>query len=219
MKRILVILTFLTAYLSLDAQSSPVKFNVEMDPQFSWFKSDDDAVEPNGSIFHFHAGLNMDYYFAPNYAFVLGVGINNLGGNLLYADSTEFNSKGEILMVEPEQSVKLNLQYVDIPVGLKLKTEELGYATFFLQLGFNPMINLNAKVSSEEAGLDKEDIKDNINTFYLGYHLGLGAEYKLGGSTALIGGLRWSSGFTDITDNDPANVSLNTISMHIGVLF
>jgi len=219
MKRILLIISFLGAFLSLYAQSTRVKFNVEVDPQSSWFRSDDVSVEPDGSIIHMHAGLNMDYYFAENYAFVLGVGINNLGGNLLYADSTEFSSKGEILPVEPNQSVKLNLQYIDIPIGLKLKTEEMGYATYFLQLGFNPMINLNAKATSEEASLDKADIKESINTFCLGYHVGLGIEYNLGGSTSLIGGVRWSSGLTDVTDNDRANVTLNSISLHLGVLF
>ena len=219
MNRILLIITFLGAILSLNAQTTRVKFNVEVDPQFAWFSSDEETAEPDGSIFHVHAGLNMDFYFAENYAFVLGVGINNVGGNLLYADSTEFSSKEEILLVEPNQSVKLNLQYVDIPIGLKLKTEELGYATYFIQLGFNPMINLNAKASSEDASFDKEDVRESINLFCLGYHVGIGVEYKLGGSTAVIGGLRWSSGLTDVTDNDRANVSLNAISINLGVLF
>jgi hypothetical protein len=219
MKRILLIITFLGTLFSLSAQSTRLKFNVEVDPQFTWFRSDEVTVEPDGSIIHMHAGLNMDFYFAEKYAFVLGVGINNLGGNLLYADSTEFNSKGESLWIEPGQSVKLNLQYIDIPIGLKLKTDEMGYATYFLQLGFNPMINLNAKMSSEEASFEKEDIKESIITFCLGYHVGLGIEYNLGGSTSVIGGIRWSSGLTDVTDNDRVNLNLNSISLHLGVLF
>jgi hypothetical protein len=219
MKRILLIITFLGTLFSLSAQSTRLKFNVEVDPQSAWFSSDEVSVEPDGSIIHLHAGLNMDFYFAEKYAFVLGVGINNLGGNLLYADSTEFNSKGDPLWIAQGQSVKLNLQYIDIPIGLKLKTDEMGYATYFLQLGFNPMINLNAKASSEEASLDKVDIKESIITFYLGYHVGLGIEYNLGGSTSLIGGIRWTSGFTDVTDNDRANITLNSISLHLGVLF
>ena len=210
--------TLLGAIISLQAQS-PVKFNVQVDPQFAWFNSDDNAVKPDGSIFHMQVGLQMDYFFAENYAFVVGVGINNLGGNLLYADSTEFSSKGEILLVEPGQSVKMNLQYIDIPVGLKLKTEELGYATFFLQLGFNPMININAKVSTDDGLIDKDDIRESTHLFCLGYHAGLGVEYKLGGSTALVGGLRWSAGLTDVTDNDRANVKTNALTIHIGVLF
>ncbi|MCK4879450.1 MAG: PorT family protein [Bacteroidales bacterium] len=218
MKRILAISIILGAMISIHAQT-PLRFSVHVDPQFAWFNSDDETVKPDGSIFHMQAGLQMDYFFAENYAFALGVGINNMGGNLLYADSTEFSSKGETLLVEPGQSVKLNLQYIDIPIGLKLKTEELGYATFFLQLGFNPMINLNAKATSEDASIDKEDIRESVNLFCLGYHAGLGIEYKLGGSTAVIGGIRWTSGLTDVTDNDRANVKLNAISIHMGILF
>jgi hypothetical protein len=218
MKRIVIISFMLGTMISLHAQTN-LKFSVHVDPQFAWFNSDDNSVKPDGSIFHLQAGLQMDYFFAENYAFTVGFGINNLGGNLLYADSTEFSSKGETLLVQPGQSVKQNLQYIDIPLGLKLKTEELGYATFFLQLGFNPMINLNAKATSTEASLDKEDIRESINSFCLGYHVGIGAEYKLGGSTALVGGLRWSSGLTDVTGNDRANVKLNAISIHLGVLF
>jgi hypothetical protein len=218
MKRILIISFTVGAMISLHAQTN-LKFSVHVDPQFAWFSSDDNSVKPDGSIFHMQAGLQMDYFFAENYAFELGFGINNLGGNLLYIDSTEFSSKGEILPIEPGQSVKQNLQYIDIPLGLKLKTEELGYATFFLQLGFNPMINLNAKATCIEASLDKEDIHESINVFCLGYHVGIGAEYKLGGSTAIIGGVRWTSGLTDVTDNDRANVKLNALSIHLGMLF
>jgi hypothetical protein len=81
------------------------------------------------------------------------------------------------------------------------------------------MFNLNAKASSEDASFDKEDIRESINLFNLGYHAGLGVEYTLGGSTALIGGLRWSSGLTDVTDNDRANIKTNAISIHLGILF
>lgn len=219
MKRFLVIFIFLGAFMSVCAQTTNLKFNVEVDPQFGWFGSDHSRVEPDGSVFHVRAGLNMDYFFAENYAFAMGFSINNLGGSLLYADSTEFSSRGESLWIEPGQSAKLNLQYIDIPVGLKLKTEELGYLTLFLQLGFNAMFNLNAKASSKDASLEKEDVRESINLFCLGYHAGIGAEYSLGGNTALVGGLRWSSGLTDVTDNDRANVRLNAISIHLGVLF
>lgn len=218
MRRILLSSIILGAIISLQAQS-PVKFNVQVSPQFAWLNSDDNAVEPNGSIFHMQVALQMDYFFAENYAFALGLGINNLGGNLLYSDSTEFNSKGDILLAEPGQSVKMNLQYIDIPLGLKLKSEELGYATFFLQLGFNPMININAKGSTNDGVMDKDDIRENIHLFCLGYHAGLGVEYQLGGSTALVGGLRWSAGLTDVTDNDRANVKTNAVTIHLGILF
>ena len=219
MKRILLIIFSLGAIVTASAQTTGVRFSVHVDPQSAWFNSDENDVDPDGSIMHINAGLNMDYFFAENYAFVMGFGINNIGGKLLYADSTIFLSKGDTLLLEPGQSAKLNLQYIDIPIGLKLKTEEMGYATYFLQLGFNPMFRLNAKATSDDASFDKEDIGESTILFNLGYHVGVGVEYKLGGSTALIGGVRWTGGLTDVTDNDRANVKTNAISINLGILF
>ncbi|RPI43843.1 MAG: PorT family protein [Bacteroidetes bacterium] len=196
-----------------------IRFSVLAEPQFSWFSSDEQEVEPDGSILHIRTGLQMDNYFEPTYAFVLGFAVNNTGGKLLYADSTLFEAGGDSLVAVPGVSIRHRLQYLEIPIGLKLKTEELGYATFFLQAGFNPMVNINAFAVSGDEVFDKENIQDDINTFYLGYHVGAGVEYRLGGNTALLGGIRWSSGLTDVTGNDRANITQRAITVNLGVLF
>jgi hypothetical protein len=218
MRRFLVVTVLLSLFISVAGQRN-LKFHVHADPQFAWLRSDDENVESDGSILHIQTGLQMDLFFDRNYAFVLGVGVNNLGGNLMYADSTELISKGDTLDITPGQSVKHNLQYIDIPLGLKLKTEELGYATFFLQVGFNPMININAYATTQDGTLDKESIQESTHLFNLGYHAGIGVEYRLGGSTAAIGGIRWTSGLTDVTSTDKANVNINSLSIHLGILF
>lgn len=197
-----------------------IRFNVHVDPQFAWLKSSDNSqIKPAGSIFHMQAGLQMDYFFQENYAFILGFGINNLGGNLLYGDTAFYENENQPVTILPGQTVKMNLQYLEMPLGLKLKTEELGYGTFFLQLGFNPMFNINAHISSEDGTFDKQYIKDSIVSFGLGYHVGAGFEYRLGGNTAAIGGVRWTSGLTNVTENDGVNLSTNAISIHLGLLF
>ena len=218
MRRLLITSVLLGALMVLQGQSR-MKFSVHADPQFAWFSSDEDNVVPDGSIFHIQTGIQMDFFFDRNYAFAFGFGINNMGGNLLYTDSTAFYSNEDTIYVNPGQTIKHHLQYLDIPLGIKLKTEELGYATFFLEVGLNPMINLNAKASSADDILNKENIRESINLFNLGYHAGIGVEYRLGGSTAAIGGIRWSSGLTDVTGNDRANITMKVISIHIGVLF
>ncbi len=218
MRRLLITTLLMGAILVLHGQSR-MKFSVHADPQFAWFNSDEENVVPEGSIFHLQTGLQMDLFFDRNYAFVLGFGINNMGGNLRYMDSTEFVSKGDTLFAIPGQTIRHNLQYLDIPLGLKLKTEELGYATLFLQVGFNPMININAFATSKDDVFNKENIREVTNLFNLGYHAGIGIEYRLGGSTAAVGGIRWSSGLTDVTDSDKANITMNSISIHLGILF
>ncbi len=218
MKRKIGFLLLLILPLALTAQGT-VAFSLHLDPQFAWFNSDEEELDPDGSIMHLRAGLQMDYFFQPNYAFSLGLGINNLGGKLLYADSTSFFTSGDTLYATPGQSVKQRMQYIDIPLGLKLKTEELGYFTLFFQLGFNPMININAFASDDDEVFDKENIRESINIFNLGYHAGLGVEYRLGGTTALFGGLRWNAGLTDMTGNDDANITHRAISVNLGIIF
>ena len=189
-------------------------------------------------------GLSTDEPLPPEQAFVLSTSVTAadmiraewdiVDGYYLYREKFKFTSNTPDISLQeavyPKGKIKVDEFFgevetyrgkiaVDIPIGLKLKTEELGYSTLFLQLGFNPMILLNAKGSSEDASFKKEDIRESINLFGLGYHAGLGVEYALGGRTALIGGLRWSSGFTDVTDNDRANVKTNAITIHLGILF
>ena len=217
MKRILVTVLILISLTALYGQR--MRFSVHADPQFSWFRSDEEHVSPDGSIFHVQTGVFMDYFFAEHYAFALGLGINNMGGNLAYADSTMIISKGDTLFALPGQTLKHRLQYIDLPIGLKLKTEELGYTTIFFQFGFNPMVNINAFSSSDDETFDRENTRENMNIFNLGYHVGTGVEYRLGGSTALVGGLRWSSGLNDVTGNDDAKITMNTISIHVGIQF
>jgi len=217
-KQIAISLLFMGAGLSVWGQTD-IRLSVHADPQISWFSSDEAEVDPDGSRFHLQTGLTMDFFFAENYAFSAGFGLNNLGGSLAYADTTLFVSREDSIDIMPGQVVRHKLQYLDFPVGLTLKTEELGYATFFLRLGFNPMININAKGVSEDGTLDDENISETTRLFNLGYHAGLGVEYRLGGNTALIGGLRWTAGLTDVTDNDKANITTRSVSLHLGILF
>lgn len=218
MTRILASILLLSAAIALSGQGV-TKFSVHVDPQFAWFGSDENYIQNSGSALLAQYGLQMDRYFDKNYAFTLGFGVNNLGGNLLFSDSTSFISKGDTLWFEPGQTVKMKLQYLDIPLGLKLKTEELGYLTFFLQLGFNPMINIGALATSEDGIYENENIRESVHVFNLAYHAEVGIEYRLGGSTALIGGVRWTSGLTDVSSYDDATITTKAISIHLGVLF
>ena len=73
-----------------------LRFNVHFDPQIAWLSSSDhDAINPDGSIFHIEAGIQMDYFFQDNYAFVLGFGISNMGGRLIYGENTDYVQNDE----------------------------------------------------------------------------------------------------------------------------
>ena len=93
----LLLSIILLGSLSFMMGQGKTKFSVHVDPQFAWFSSDEGHIENDGSIFKVQYGLQMDRFFDENYAFILGFGVNNLGGNLYYTDSTRFISKDDTL--------------------------------------------------------------------------------------------------------------------------
>ena len=214
-----LIFMFILALFIINVNGQGIKFSIHADPQFSWFSSDENNITPNGAVYHVNTGIEMNYFFQENYAFSFGLDVNNMGGNLIYSDSTILTSKGDPITIEPETNLKHRVQYISLPLGLKLKTEELGYLTFSFHGGFMPMIKINSNISTENNVYDRKDIMESTNLFNLNYFVGANVEYRLGGKTTVIGGLRWSSGFTDITKDDKANITLNTLSLLVGIQF
>lgn len=217
MTRIVLILVFFYCTAILSGQR--LEIGVYTEPQLAWITSNEGTVTGNGSILHLNTGAELDLFFMPNYAFTIGFSLNNQGGKLLYADSTEFQQTTTSLSVPPGTSLKHNLQYLGVPLGLKLKSEEMGYSTFFVHAGLYPLFNLKSTTSSEILGLVRENIKPEIHLFSLNYFVEAGVEYRLAGNTALIFGLKWTAGFNDVTANDFTNNNLNSAGLHLGVVF
>jgi len=112
-----------------------------------------------------------------------------------------------------------NLQYIAIPLGLKFKTIEIGYSTYWLNTGISPMIRLKSSVSDEEEVFSKIDFKDKTSLFNVGYFIQGGLEYSIGGSTALIAGLGFNTGFIDVTESKDDKFTTKSFSIILGVLF
>ena len=116
-----------------------------------------------------------------------------------------------------------NLTYLYFPMGLKLKTVEIGYKTFYVDLGIKAMFRLKATASTDNNILQKNNINDETNLFNMLYYVGAGMEYSLGGNTALIFGFYYSRTFLDITtdilNKPPDHLNANILSLRLGVLF
>ncbi|MEX0981400.1 MAG: porin family protein [Bacteroidales bacterium] len=217
MTRLILALAFFTVLGNLNAQG--LEISVYTGPQLAWITSDEEWVSANGSLINFNSGIEFDIFFMPNYALTLAVEINNQGGKFFYSDTTRFQQTPSDLLIPGGSHLKHNLQYIGAPIGLKLKTAELGYTTFYFHGGFNPLFNLKAVTSSEQLSLMRDNIKPDINTFSLNFFVSAGIEYRLAGNTALMAGLKWSSGFSDVTKNDMANNNLKSVGLHLGILF
>jgi hypothetical protein len=212
MKKIVLLLLMMIPSLLF---SQKLKFSIVGDPQISWMVPDKGSISREGSVIGINVGMGMDKYFTENYAFSTGLTICNLGGKLSYPDSIVYQSK----IIPAQSTITYKLQYLSVPLGLKFKTNEIGYATYFANLGLNPMVNIRARVSDSEGVTDLDNISEDINPFNINYFITLGIQYSLGGSTALIGGIGYSSGFADITKRANDNININSVTIRLGVLF
>ena len=145
------------------------------------------------------------------------------GGKLVSSDTTvlEF-SKSKVTLL-PGNPVVYKIQYLVVPIGLKLQTNQIGYVTYFTDLGLDPKIVISRKADIPSQNITDENASNELRLFNLSYHVTAGIEYSMGGSTALVFGLNFDNNFLDITKDNgsqPADkVSHKILSFRFGVNF
>jgi hypothetical protein len=203
-----------------------ISIGVHADPVVSWFGTDIDAVKNSGARAGFNFGLSFIKYFSPNYAFSTGLNLISSGGRLTCEDTTilELNSlKYKQVTVRPDEAVIYKIQYLSVPLGLKLKTNQIGYLTFFSDVGIDPKVVVGGKVEIPPLDISGENATNELRYFNLAYHIKAGIEYGIGGNTAVVLGLGFENNFLDVTkengDQPKDNVTQRLISFRLGVIF
>lgn len=217
-----IILYFALFILSIPAfsQEPGFRFGITFDPVISWMNPDVSSVSSKGNRLGFNIGLTVDKFFANNYAFATGLSIHNAGGSLLFKQATTIRTNQGTRDIPVGTKVTYKLQYLHVPLGIKLCTNEIGYSTFYGQLGLNAMFNIKATgTSNNPGGIDNDNISKEINLINLGYHIGGGIEYNVGGNTRLTAGLMYLNGFTDVTNRGADKVVLQNLLIKLGVIF
>ncbi len=221
-KTLLLILFAIGSFSKVHAQQK-ITFGVHADPVISWFTTDIKQVRDDGARAGFNFGLTLNKYFTPNYSFSTGIGLVRAGGKLVSTDTTVLKFSNSTATVLPGNPVVYKLQYLVLPVGLKLQTNQIGYITYFCDLGLDPKIVISRKADIPSLNISDETASNELRIFNLSYHVTAGIEYSLGGTTALVFGLNFDNNFLDITKdsgNQPTdNVSHKMLSFRFGVNF
>jgi len=188
-------------------------------PTIGWAKAEDG--KSNGVNLGFTYGLLADFNFAENYSFSTGLTITSINGK-----TTEINpSPYHDAVANPNPTaydLKYMLQYVEIPLTVKLKTEKIGAVRWYGQFGLSNDFNIGAKQNVTLAGKTIADgihIKKDINFYRAGLIIGGGLEYDVARSTSVTTGLTFNNGFTDISDDKSRSVKNSYIGINFGVFF
>lgn len=225
MKKLIIILLTGLCSLQVSAQDSGVRFGLTVSPQISWMSAGDNGLAGNGSYFGFSYGLLMDVLIPTNYAFATGIIVSYDGGNLTYLDSTKFNSFPDDVY-PAGTDVDYRIQYIEIPLSLKLRTNQIGYITYFGQFGVQGgiVVRSRADIATLNGVMDEEKVPfgKDVTPGNFGLLLGGGLEYEISGKTALLAALQFHNGFIDVTDNPQGYKKSSTLShfrLQLGVYF
>lgn len=241
MLRTITLVTALLAYV-VSAQAQSMKFGVHVDPQISILGSNDNDVEAGAANIGFSFGVEGEYYFTDNenYALTFGAGFAfNRGGKLKYTYAGNLLSNSELdqavftntagenpaspegIFLTAGTEIRYSANYLEIPVGLKLRTNELGdsYMRAFFHLpiatigipvsgraGITAPSAANLSDSTLYGGESKgENAYKELNFIQLSLGTGAGVEYSPNaeGGLRLTAGLYYNYGFIDMVKKTP----------------
>lgn len=209
MKKIVLFAAFILTLATLSNAQQAVRFGFQLSPSFNWMSTDKNTVSTNGTNLGLRLGLKGEFYFQENYALTAGLGFSfNAGGTLLHRNNGQYwvNSDVPMICFKNQPNLKYSMQYVEIPIGLKMRTREFGYLRYFaepnLGLGFRTQAKGEVRNSMDEEACTDLNIRDDVRLFNLFWGIDGGVEYSVSESTSIVGGIGVQFGFVDSTKND-----------------
>jgi len=203
-----------------------ISLGVHLDPIISWFSTDIYDIRNEGARPGFNFGISCYRYFSPNYSFSTGINIINSGGRLISHNTTLFelaNYEPKVVTVAAGEAIVYKVQYLAFPLGVKIQTNQIGYITFFSDLGIDPKFLVGGKANIPSLSIKGAKATSELKKINLSYHIMAGIEYAIGGSTAAVLGLGFDNNFIDITkdigDQPLDKVSQKLLSFRFGVIF
>jgi len=198
----------------------------------SWMSPKNKEYTKKGPRFVAGWGLMLDWNFTETYTFSSGFSIGGYGGNLQFGHTRKLN---DTIPVNGVMDRKYKIKYLTIPLNLKLKTNQIGYFTYFFQIGLNNHFRLSAYADDEftSSTADKSsyseddvDIISNTTLYGLSFIVGAGAEYQISKSLSAFGSLTYDNGMlnalTGTNTLDPSvkeNAIVNRFALTVGFLF
>ena len=118
--------------------------------------------------------------------------------------------KGGVITSPNSSTVDYKVQYLTVPIHIKMRSREIGYFNYFARIG--PSLNIKLK----------EMISDNktTNAGMIDISIFIGAEYSLGGKTSIECSLFFNNSITNAlgSNNDP-DALFHQIGVRTGFLF
>lgn len=234
---VIISIIFLSGSLMAQESFKNIRFGPEVSPQISWMYTNNNQINSEGNNFGLKLGLMGEYYFTENYALTGGLGLafnsggtlkHDVGGNLLSRSDLSSSNLNDL---DDGAEIKYSMQYVELPIGLKMKTRQFGYVSYYAHL---PVFTLGiltrsrGDIMATNASATNENISPDTRFFNFSWGFGGGAEYSVSPETSLVFGLYYQQSMVDVTrdkgtlrtgEREDSKGTFGIISLRLGVLF
>lgn len=182
----------------------------------------------------FSLGLCADYNINERYTVFSGLSLDWRGGSIAVM-SKDSNVQTDYIY---KNEVKYKLQYLTVPIGLKMKAAQFDKIKIFAQTGIDLAFLLSQKgnISTTTAKNTPAIIADKVKLgsiakstpINVGWMLGVGAEYELTEKNSVYFTVLYRNGFTDVTTPQlntsglkfsDGNIRFNTVALRLGYYF
>jgi hypothetical protein len=223
-------LAFITFQLNAQEKQRKFRFGLRIAPQLTWIKADyksipkNETYENGGVKVGFVWGSQMDIQMNDQISIQTGFDVNYSSGKV------KGTITGDTIFTLNQN---YRMRFIEIPFGLKARTKEIGYMRYFFNLGLsagfryrtNTEFSTSDNNNNNSINTDKNNESSTyVNLFRGAFYVGGGVEYSLSENTALIGGLVFNNGITNLLKSQNRTGAsergiLNYLQLNIGVLF
>jgi hypothetical protein len=207
--------------IALTAFSQNFRLGFQASPQISWMSSDKAGILNYKVQPGIKYGVEADIFMAGSPRYCLNSG--------LFVASHSFT--GQYSLTEPftlnlstfnnKVLIRYKLNYLEIPLIIKLKSDQFYRSTYYGQFGLSNQFNLSATAFSSDYQLAGDNVNKHITMYNAAMVVGGGMEYDVAGNTALNIGLQYTNGFVDITRINKLveKTTFQTLRIVFGVMF
>lgn len=224
MKRVslsLLFLIFVSSAFAQDDTGFKLGLKMGLPIGFNSVKSTENGIDasPNGASLRFTIGPIADVVWTERYAFTMGVLFTTKQANY----KVNFVTTPSLSLSEE----KYGLQYIQLPVGLKLFSDELfENGKGFVNFGVQPEVLVGSKRKSGDYTDNNNRPASYITKFSpldFGMFIGVGVEYKIG-NNPIFAGINYQRSFINVVNKEDSgsrpsflSIKQNLISFEVGV--
>lgn len=220
LKLFLIIAAIGVSICTVRGQDRKLKFGLAAGPSINWLNVKTEGLESTSTTVSFNYGLYADFPLKANEKYFVSTGfqIQNFQFQLNYPTAV-LNSAG--LLAASTADNQLRMSYLEFPIGLKLRSDEIGYSHIagWFGLGTGFRINSSQELNQNYTDTGGVSITENVQinessdfTRVAKMTVKIGGEWerKITGETFFVIGVTYENGLTNLLRGASFAVDQNT---------